>query len=249
MNQKIPKRHSGGAVWFHNGNLAKHNYLMAKQRNPLLTIAKFQISPARRPPCSARGSAPTASGLHARRPARLAVAARSATRLSPLAGDRGVDRRVGSLEEGEAGGHRSSDPAVPRAPPHRSWHLARRGREPMSHRGRGRGDAQEMKMQGGRGVPRSVDVGGGEVRRRWWPAAATATAAVSSSWLLAGAGDLIRFYPHPAPTRGCSPPRPNLLASKPITTHTNGSPFENPGILYIFRKIRRPLNFQYLRSV
>jgi len=57
----------------------------------------------RRPPCSARGSAPTASGLHARRPARLAVAARGAPRLSPLAGDRGADSRVGSLEEGEAG--------------------------------------------------------------------------------------------------------------------------------------------------
>ena len=50
-------------------------------------------------------------------------------------------------------------------------------------------------MQGGRGVPRSVDVGGGEVRRRRWPpaAAATAAAAVPSSWLLAGTDDLIRF--------------------------------------------------------
>ena len=191
MNCKRLKRHSSGATRFHNGNLAKPNYSMAKQRNPLPTIAKFQISPARRPPCSARESAPTASGLHARRPARLAVAARSAPRLSPLAGDRGADRRVGSLEEGEAGGYRSSDPAVPTAPPHRSWHLARRGREPMSRRGRGRGDAQEMKMQGGRGVPRSVDVGGGEVRRRRWPPAAAA--AVPSSWLLAGTDDLIRF--------------------------------------------------------
>ena len=34
-----------------------------------------------------------------------------------IAGDRGADRRVGSLEEGEAGGHRSGDPAVPTAPP------------------------------------------------------------------------------------------------------------------------------------
>ena len=55
-------------------------------------------------------------------------------------------------------------------------------------------------MQGGRGVPRSVDVGGGEVQRRRWPAAATAMAAVSPSWLFGGAGDLIRFY---------TPPRPN----------------------------------------
>ena len=31
-------------AWFHNGNLAKPSYLMAKQQSSLLTIAKSQIS-------------------------------------------------------------------------------------------------------------------------------------------------------------------------------------------------------------
>ena len=50
--------------------------------------------------------------------------------------------------------------------------------------------------------------------------------------LLAGAGRggrSICFLPtHTAPTRKCSPPRPNPLASKPVTTYTNGSSFKNP---------------------
>ena len=44
MNYKRLKRHSSGATRFHNGNLAKPSYLMAKQRSPLSTMAKFQIS-------------------------------------------------------------------------------------------------------------------------------------------------------------------------------------------------------------
>ena len=39
--------------------------------------------------------------------------------------------------------------------------------------------------------------------------------------------DLDLFSP-PAPTRKYSPPRPNPLASKSATNHTNRSPFKNP---------------------
>ena len=67
------------------------------------------------------------------------------------------------------------------------------------------------------------------MRRRRWPAAAMATAAVSRLQLSRGIS-ICFLHPvtHPAPTRKCSPPRPNPLASKPVTTHTNRSPFENP---------------------
>ena len=67
------------------------------------------------------------------------------------------------------------------------------------------------------------------MRRRRWPAAAMVTAAASHLQL--SRGILICFvHPvtHPTTTRKCSPPRPNPLASKPVATHTNGSPFENP---------------------